>query len=321
MTELAMDRTETSVEAILRDELARGNRALSGVAPVISHMLESSGHALVSDAIVARLRGMLAHLARQLLSAGLPVGQQGGVDDEAIDAVADGLAGDSAVLNHLYAVAMEGHLTERLEQRSSVDPVLSPLLQELIASDQAAIAELAMNALAAQSRFTQSQRRMELPLGELPAELFLSVLKRFKKMPLNFDQEAAARTNKALKASYDEGAGRIGLFTRLVSSMRGAAVATLELDHAGLALFTTGIAVLTRQPRGLAILACHERQAARLALSLRASGLSAEGIERQFLLLEPSEMLPDGIGAMPPERARELLGPSDFAIGTGHGAG
>ncbi len=319
MTELAMDRTEPSVEAILRDELARGNRALGGVAPVISHMLESSGHALVSDAIVARLRGMLIDLARQLLNAGLPPSRRDMMEDRVADKVADGLAADSTVLNHLYAVAMEGHLTERLEQRSSVDPVLSPLLQELIASDQAAIAELAMTSLAAQSRFTQSQRRMELPLGELPAELFLRVLKRFKKMAhpgdTGVDQETVAQTIAALKSNYDEGAGRLGLLTRLVSSMRGGAVAALELDHAGLALFTTGIAVLTRQPRNLAIMACHERQAARLALSLRAGGLNAEAIERQFLLIEPSEMLPDGIAAMTPERARELLGAEQLSGG------
>ncbi len=322
MNELAMDRIGTpSVEAILRDELARGNRALGGVAPVISHMLESSGHALVSDAIVARLRGMLAHLARQLLSAGLSVPQRDSLDDQSVDSVADKLAGDTAVLNHLYAAAMEGHLTERLEQRSSVDPVLSPLLQELIASDQPAIAELAMNTLAAQSRFTQSQRRMELPLGELPSELFLNVLRRFRDTASHTDAAAFSQSITTLKVNYDEGAGRLGLLTRLVSSMRGGAVAALELDHAGLALFTTGIAVLTRQPRNLAILACHERQAARLALSLRAGGLSADAIERQFLLIEPSEMLPDGIADMPSERARELLAVSDTSASFADGSG
>ncbi|MEP3420776.1 MAG: hypothetical protein ABJN35_03515 [Erythrobacter sp.] len=336
--------TETpAVEAILRDELARGNRALSGVAPVISHMLESSGHALVSDAIVARLRGMLTDLVRQLITASAagadedPIGGgydavaptvlHGNLDNSTVDRIADHLAGDAGLLNHLYALAMEGHLTERLEQRSSVDPVLSPLLQELIASDQAAIAELAMTTLAAQSRFTQSQRRMELPIGELPADLFASTIKRFKKVvSAGVGVTEAARIAAAMKAQksqYDEGAGRLGLLARLVSSMRGGAVAALDLDHAGLALFTTGIATLTRQPRDLAVLACHERQAARLALSLRAAGMQAEAIERQFLLIEPSEMLPHGIGAMAPERAQELLAGRDasYVPAFGHGVG
>ncbi len=326
MGDMSIDRTDTtSVEAILRDELARGNRALSGVAPVISHMLASSGHALVSDAIVARLRGMLMDLACQLIAASMSKadGQTGDIDEAVIDQVADHLAGDSDVLGHLYALAMEGHLTERLEQRSSVDPVLSPLLQELIASDQAAIAELAMTTLAAQSRFTQSQRRMELPLGELPSDLFVAVVKRFKKAAHADDRDRVSQAMKDLKNQYDEGTGRLGLLARLVSSMRGGAVAALELDHAGLALFVSGISALTRQPRDLAVLACHERQAARLALSLRAGGLNPEAIERQFLLIEPSEMLPSGIAAMSPERARDLLGGSalPYANGFGLGAG
>ena len=323
MGDVAKERTDTtSVEAILRDELARGNRALSGVAPVISHMLESSGHTMVSDAIVARLRGMLMDLARQLIAASLTDTDRanghanvGGVHDDAIDQIADHLAGSNDLLGHLYALAMEGYLTERLEQRSSVDPVLSPLLQELIASDKAAVAELAMTTLAAQSRFTQSQRRMELPIGELPSDLFLAVVKRFKKSVDAADSDRVAAAMKALKSQYDEGAGRLGLLARLVSSMRGGAVAALELDHAGFALFTTGIAALTRQPRDLAVLACHERQAARLALSLRAGGLSAEAIERQFLLIEPSEMLPHGIASLSPERARTMLAGSEASFG------
>lgn len=45
-----------------------------------------------------------------------------------------------------------------------------------------------MAALAAQSRFIQHQRRMSLPIGELPAELFLSALQAMRKLP----QERAA---------------------------------------------------------------------------------------------------------------------------------
>lgn len=321
MGDVATDRTETtSVDAILRDELARGNRALRGVAPVISHMLESSGHTLVSDAIVARLRGMLGDLAQQLISADKSATHDAGLEQAAIDRLSDALAADSAVLKHLYALAMEGHLTERLEQRSSVDPVLSPLLQELIASDQPAIAELAMKTLAAQSRFTQSQRRMDLPMGELPADLFLAVLDRFERTRLAFNPASVSQTLETLKGNYDEGAGRLGLLARLVSAMRGGAVAALELDHAGLALFASGMAALTKQPRDLAILACHERQAARLALSLRAAGLSEDAIERQFLLVEPAEMLPDGIGSLPPERALDLLAASGTSDAYAQGA-
>ena len=302
MGNVAMDRTDSiSVEAILRDELARENRALRSVAPVISHMLETPGHSLVNDAIVARVRGMVGDLARQLL------GGEPGAVHELVDQLGDRLSADSHILNHLYAVAMEGHLTERLEQRSSVDPVLSPLLQELIASDRPAVAELAMATLAAQSRFLQSQRRMALPLGELPAELFALIVSIFEEAQLGLDAHEVTRAGKYHRAQYDEGAGRIGLCARLVSAMGKGSIAALELDHAGLALFATAISARARQPRAFAVLACHERQAARLALSLRAAGLDGEGVERQFLLLEPAELLPEGLSSVSSERARELL--------------
>ncbi|MHA7818416.1 MAG: hypothetical protein ACX930_02090 [Erythrobacter sp.] len=313
MGNVSMDRTETtSVEAILKDELARGNRALRSVAPVISHMLEASGPSLVSDAIVARLRGMLADIARQLLVAGREGAGRGVVDPDDIDSLAEALAADSAIIGHLYALAMEGHLTDRLEHRASLDPVLSPLLQELIASDKPATAELAMNTLAAQSRFIQSQRRMELALAELPSELFLAVLTQFEAAKLAMDPPAISRALVALKRQYDEGAGRIGLLARLVSSMHGGAVASLQIEHAGLALFVSAIAGLTKQSRDLAVFACHEGQSARLAISLRAAGLGAEGIETQLILLGSGGGLPADMASMPPERAQALLSSGEF---------
>ena len=305
---MPMDRTETtSAEAILKDELARGDRALRGVAPVISHLLESSGPALVSDAIVARLRGMLADLAEQLLDAASEKPHHAAADPVTIDALADALAGEGALIGHLYALAMEGYLTERLEQRVSLDPVLSPLLQELIASDQAATADLAMSVLAAQTRFTQSQRRMELPIGEMPSDLFLMALDVFDAAQTGLPTADVSRALTQLKRDYDEGAGRIGLLSRLVSSMHRGAIAALNLEHAGFALFTTGLAALTAQPRDLAVFSCHEAQTARLALGLRAAGLAPEAIEAQFMLLGALDAVPSAIGVMPPERAQALL--------------
>ncbi len=60
------DETQSAV-AGLRHELARGDVALAGVAPVLSHLLSSSGQALVSEDLVARMRGMLGNLASQIL--------------------------------------------------------------------------------------------------------------------------------------------------------------------------------------------------------------------------------------------------------------
>lgn len=295
----AKDRRE--IERALKDELASGDRVLRGVPPVLTHMLASPGQSMVSEAIVSRLRGMLEGLAHQLLRSK----KDPGSPEREVDRLSTALSGDSVVLSFCYALAMEAHLTERLERRASIDPVLSPLMQELVASNVPSTAELAMNTLAAQSRFIQAQRRMELPLSELPAELFHTVLKRWES--LDRGDPAVAPAVKALKSSYDEGSSRVGLLARLVSAMRGGALAALEIEHAGLALFASALASLSKQPRELAVLACHERQAARLALSLRAAGLDSPVIERQFLLLDPSTRLPVEIGSISVSRAAEML--------------
>lgn len=290
-----------TAEAILRDELARETRALGSVVPVLRHLLASDAQRLVSDAILARVRGMLADLAAQLLAAG--AGRDPGLrmthtaEAGASEALAERLAADPALLAFCHGLAAESHLAERLHQQHGIDPVLSPLLQELIASDAPAVAELAMNALAAQSRFIQSQRRMELPLGELPAELFHAVVAG------HAGRDALA----ALQTTYDEGASRLGLLARLVAAMRRGAVAALALDHAGAALFASALAALGEQPRENAVLACHEGQGVRLALGLRAAGLEPDAIERQFLLLDAAAQLPRDLADIAPERARLML--------------
>lgn len=297
------------IERALREGLASGDRALSGVAPVLSHLLASTGHSLVSDAIVARLRGMLADIARQLAEASLDVADPSYVN--VMDRFADQLSQDTAVLSHCYALAMEGHLAERLEQHAQIDPVLTPLLQELIASDHPEVGDLAMSSMAAQSRFIQGQRRMQLPVEELPAELFHAILRRWKSHCDQCDLAMQETVSQTLKHRFDEGASRIGLFARLTATMRGGAQAALDLNHAGLALFVSGLSTLTRQPRELAVLACHERQAARLALTLRAAGLNEAQIEQQFVILEPDERYPAGLDELSPQRAQALLQRSD----------
>ena len=308
MGTLATEQTATPhIESVLRDELARADNALSGVAPVLSHLLASPGLPLVSDATLARLRGTLSDLASQVLATAHGKAFGAPLDTGEVDRFADHLGADSALLSHLYAAAMEAEFTLRLEQRASVDPVLSPLLQELIASDNSAVAELAMSAMAAQSRFLQSQRRMKLPITELPAELFHRVIKRSVAYVREHGGTASPSAVQAMKRGYDEGVSRVGLFSRLVSSMGKGARAALELDHAGFALFATGVGAVTRQPRELAVLACHERQGARLALALRAAGLDASAVERQFRLIDSSESLPIGLDEITPDRAQFLL--------------
>ncbi|MFZ9395920.1 MAG: hypothetical protein ACO25F_07670 [Erythrobacter sp.] len=291
----------------LRQELARGDVALAGVAPVLSHLLASPGQALVSEDVLARMRGMLGDLARQLLAAQAEAGGSGASPaPDAQAALASVFATSGILVSHCYALAMESQLSERLEQGGAIDQVLTPLLQELIASPDEAVAELAMATMSAQARFVQAQRRMDLPLGELPAELFLEVL-ALARRGKGAAAEANVRAEQRLRAQYDESTGRLGLLTRLVGGLAGGIRAALDLDHAGVALFATALGRVSRQPRELAILSCHERQFVRFALALRGSGLGREDVARQFVLVHGDLPVPEGIATISPEEALALL--------------
>ena len=250
---------------------------------------------------------MIEDLAAQLIAARAgrdPAVRAGHAADPAALAHWAGLLmADEALLGHCHALAAESLIAGRLQHRQALDPVLSPLLQELIASADPAVAGLAMQALAAQSRFVQSQRRMELPLAELPAELLHAALALARGGAGGEGAAVLAR----LQTEYDEAASRLGVLARLVAAMRRGALAALALDHAGLALFASALAAVTETGRGVVVLACHEGQGARLALLLRAADLPLPAIERQVLLIEPAGRLPRAIAGVSPERAAALL--------------
>ncbi|MEP1422743.1 MAG: hypothetical protein ABJK59_13325 [Erythrobacter sp.] len=308
MGKKAIDRSQsTLVDAFLRDEMARGNRALRSIAPVVGQLLDGEGPSLFGDAIIARLRGMLGHIAEQLIGE-LPVIEGNNPELESPqNALAARMSTDETVVDHLYTCALEGYLSGKLEQSASIDPVLSPLIQELIASEKPEIAELAMSALAAQSRFSQSQRRMEIPIGELPFEVFGRVLEHFEAVSLGAEKRQIDTIITNLKQRYDEGAGRIGLFARLSASMHGGAVAALDLGHAGLALFASGLASLTQQQRDRAVFACHESQTVRLALMLKAAGLSSHSIDSQLTILGYTKSLPSQFEMLSQTVAQDTL--------------
>lgn len=319
MSEASTETPSTDqVETLLRSDLEQGDRALAGVAPVLSYLLASSEQSLITDDLLARMRGMLADIARQLMqiqaeaAAPLPAAAQG---EGAADRLIERLSGDTAMLSHCFAVAVEAQLSEELENRFGIDQVLSPLMQELIASEDTKTGELAMSAMAAQARFVQARRRMGLALGDLPADLFHQLCAGWKDFTGNTGAATREKGEAILRASYDESASRAALLARLVGSIGGGAQAALILDHAGVALFTTAIANLTRQPRELAVLSCHPSQASRLALGLRSAGLPPEKIAQQIVLLHPEFELPSDFADLGNDKARELL--AESRAGTG----
>lgn len=302
-----------SAEGVLRAELASGDAMLETVGPVMRHLLVNEDASMFSDEIRARVRGILASLADEMLRAGRPGDaaaddapeQTGRVAEELVAALAD----HSALLGHVHALALEWQLAERLQARLSLDPVVSPLLQEQIASRNPGTARLAMRVLAAQARHCQAMRRMSHALGELPGDLFHASLITFRVMmgPDPREDALAQGAESLIRSRYDEGGGRLGLVSRLVSGMGAGLLEALSVTHAGAALFVSALALAAGQDRDRAVFSTNEAQMARLALTLRSAGLKTAAIEEQFLALHPAFTLPEGFDRLGADRAAALL--------------
>ena len=307
MTEQAAE----AVEHVLQDELRRGDEMLATSRPILRHLLANDDHALFSDEMIARIRGMMNHVAAQMLFADAAAADAPDLARYAAerqDALAQALFEDTDFLAHAHALTLEAQLTERLQGRSGIDAVLTPLVQELAAAREMDVAGLAMAVLAAQARFMQHHRRMELPLGELPGDLFHRALELLRSQ--GEDDPAAEQAAQQLRDRYEEGAGRLGLLVRLVMTLGQKAIRALAIDHAGVAIFATALAMASDQERNLTVLSFADRQFARLALALRAAGLRQQAVEEQFLYLHPETALPDGFEAMRADRAAALLASS-----------
>ncbi|MHA6333475.1 hypothetical protein ACXYL9_07285 [Qipengyuania sp. CAU 1752] len=301
---------EAPVEAVLREELAHGDVVLGTVEPILGHLLANHDHSLFSDEIVAGVRGMLTSIAYQMLEVQAQVVDETdphGFASRNAGELATSFASGPGVLAHCHALAIECNLAQRLQSRSSIDPVLSPLLQSLIASDEVEIASLAMQALASQARFIQHQKRMHLPITELPADLFHQALTSWHEFSEGLGETVTDRVETILRKSFDESRTRLGLLTRLVEGMGGGVRAALTISHSGSALFLTALASISQQPRDVVALSTNDRQMARLALGLRGAGLNAKEVSEQFIYLHPDVSLPEGFSQLRADRAQAIL--------------
>lgn len=306
------EQTVESVEQILREELQRGDAKVAASRPILRHLVANDDQGLFNDEAIARIRGMITHIASQLLFAEATVAQARDPSQYATerqDSLSEALSEESAFLAHAHALTIEAQIAERLRGRGGIDAVLTPLVQELTAAKEAETAALAMAVLAAQARFMQHHRRMELPLRELPGDLFHAALV-IHRSRAGVSEEQASEVERRLREGYDEGASRLGLLTLLVMALGQRASRALSIDHAGLAIFTTALAMVTEQERDLTVLSFADRQFARLALGLRAAGLKQQAVEEHFLYLHPQIALPEGFAMLPADRAAALLASS-----------
>ena len=295
-------------EAELRLQLARGDAMASSALPVLHHLLSTDRHALFAEEIIARLRGMLAGLAGELLGSDQPgqgvLPSEPPADGPGHAAIIARLRVVPGLISHLHALALEYQLTERAQVRLGIDPVLSPLLQALVAATDGATSAVAMKLLAAQARFLRGQRRMQTTLNELAPELLHGVLSALREADGGI---IPAATERAIAAGYDESATRLGLLARLVAAMNGGATAALALPHAGLPIFITALAQGLERGRDGCVLLLDAGQAIRLALSLRTLGIKPAVAIDTVLSLNPSAHLPGALDSLRSERAAALL--------------
>jgi hypothetical protein len=308
------------VESVLRTDLAQGDAVLGTIAPILRHLVATDDSSVFSDEIIARVRGVIADIARQLMDEMAAVSgnaERREPDPVKLEYLAAAIVALPAFLGHIHSLALEWQLTERLQGRLALDSVLSPLLQALIASPDPATSGLAMNLLAAQARFCQNQRRMKLPLCELPGDMLHGSLLAMRTV-LGGSPEAdglAARAETVIRGRYDESCSRLGLTARLVTGMGGGAIAALSVTHAGPAIFFSALALASGQDRDLAVLSTNDRQHARFALSLRAAGLKPQAVAEQFLALHPEVTLPSDFEQLGADRAAAILAVSGCFVG------
>lgn len=318
MDSFAQSPDAESVEAVLRAELVSGDGVLATVTPIMRHLLDGGGGTIFADAVIAGVRGMAGDVARQLLDARR---QASGASERIAHPAAQlaelgaALTTSHALVGHMHALALEWKLAQQLQARHSLDPVLPPLLQGEMASANPDTSALAMRSLAAQARFCQDQRRMQLPLSELPGDLLHGALMALRTVSSPVDDPLAQQAEVAIRLACDESRSRLGLASRLVTGLPDGGAAALSLGHAGAALFLTALSLGSRQDRDLVALASDDSQLARLALALRACGLKQAAVEEQFLTLHPDVSLPEGFERISPDQAAAMLAAASPMVG------
>lgn len=288
--------SDENVEAMLRNELARGDAMAQSVLPILRHLVLAQDNSALGDDILARVRGMVGALAEELAAP---------LNGNESDRIRAALIDSPALLAHLHAAAFEWQLVERLQDRLAIDPVWSPLLQAAVASPEPPVKADALAFLAAQARWCRSQRSMTMAVGELPAELVHEALLIQRAVPTGIEagieagiepgiEGRARQAEAALRQAYDEGTTRLALAARLLTGL-GTSDEALSVANSGVSLFLSALALRTGQERDRVVGCCHDAQVARLMLMLSSAGLPPSGIGEAVLSLHPDGGLPAGL--------------------------
>ena len=276
---------------------------------LLPHLLTRTDDSLHTEALLAHMRGLLRDLALRLLRV-----EAEATGDRERDAFAhaqvDGLhrafAHDPVLCAHVHETALEVRAAQLAVAATRSDATLTPLLQSLIGHAQAEVAGAAMAVLTAQTRFAQTQRRLELPIEHLPFEVFDAALSAWRRHRGADMSDAMVRAEGKLRGRYEEASTRRSLMERL-HALTVQRSDWLQLDQAGASLFLTALAARSRQSRYVVAKAAIARSQARLALSLRAAGMRPASIASQCAILQPDGDPLQGIEDIGTREAGQLI--------------
>jgi hypothetical protein len=278
----------------------------------------------LGDGVVAHVRGLLEDVARQLVEALAGAAHAGGtcMEGGAQAAFVALLASNGTFLGGLHALALEWRLTARLEERQGIDSVLTPLLLAALAveaegSEDDTPLALARGLAGAQFRFCLDSRRMRLPLGELPPDLFRIALAALhlhaSGLPAADRDDAHSRAiiaERSLRLRFDAERGRLALLRRFAGEGAGAASKPGSTrSDTGRGRPVPDRAGPDDRPRAragpLAARASPDRRTGAGAAGRRASGGAGGGCVQA---LHPDALVPGALLAITPQDAAQMLG-------------
>ena len=271
MTQAAISTSAGHAHAVL--SAADHRLALAG--SVLECQITLGPSALIDDETVTRVRALAGDLAAQLVAH----------DPLLAAAVRDMLVANRTILQHLHALAIETRRIAVLAARREIDPVLPPLVRRRLdataVGDDAATATTGL--LAAQTRLGQALRRMRLPLGELPGDL--QHLAHAIADAVRVEHQKA--DDHPHGSRHDGTHSRLALLRRVLAGLGDDIAQALRIDDAGVPLFLSALALASGQARETVTLACAEDNPVRLALLLRAAGLTCAQAGAQLLAIRP----------------------------------
>lgn len=296
----------SDAEVALRRAFANADRASDFGRSVFAHIAHTPILDVVSEESWSRTYAALASLAMGVLD-GL-VGAVGVHHQPAeVDVVLRVLSECQALVEHLRADVIEWQLTQRLHDTLALDPVSSPVLQQLVVQPDHRAAATAF--LAAQMRWCQSHARMYMALADLPPAVQGQVCAVIQALGAG-EPDLADRANALcadMRNAYDPAADREVCATQALEHMSLEFADALRVQEMGVAVFLTALARLTMQPRATVTGWTERAQAPRLAVALRAAGMSPGDIQQQLFAFHGDAGLGAGVAEIEPQQASAML--------------